>query len=271
MPRLTCAGATTLGLPSASAYETFWLGNTLSVCTIAQPMRWVNETLPPRARRRWLLMTMRLSIISLAGTVRTLVAVGMLRLASMLAARVLLTPRRGVTTSSAGAASWPSTTGMPEVCGASAGIGCGLAGAEVVRATGVDAVVGAGSRAAPASACRPRAPRRRGLRRRVRAPPQRGAGASGSIDRDRRGRRRVGDRVVALQNRPPALVDRVLVDEVPLVQLVDEPFVGAELARIRVVRCGSGDGARHGLTAHSQFSISGCDGVACRWSHPGQA
>ena len=30
-------------------------------------MRWVNETLPPRARRRWLLITMRLSIISFAG------------------------------------------------------------------------------------------------------------------------------------------------------------------------------------------------------------
>ena len=145
MPRLTWAGTTTLGLPSGSAYDTFWLGNTLSVCTIAQPMRWVNETLPPRARRRWLLMTIRLSIINLAGTVRTLVAVGMLRLASMLAARVLLTPRSGVTVSSAGAASWPSTTGTLEVCGASAGIGCGLAGADVVRAIGVDAVVGAGS------------------------------------------------------------------------------------------------------------------------------
>ena len=39
-------------------------------------MRCVNETLPPRARLRWLLMTMRLSIMSFAGIVRTLVAVG---------------------------------------------------------------------------------------------------------------------------------------------------------------------------------------------------
>ena len=39
-------------------------------------MRWVNETLPPRVRDMWLLMTMRLSIISFAGIVRTLVAVG---------------------------------------------------------------------------------------------------------------------------------------------------------------------------------------------------
>src|SRR5690348_5170298 len=46
-------------------------------------MRWVNDTLPPRARARWLLITMRLSIRSLTGTERTLVAVGTLRLAYM--------------------------------------------------------------------------------------------------------------------------------------------------------------------------------------------
>src|SRR5919107_905254 len=46
-------------------------------------MRWVKETLPPRARARWLLMTMRLSHSSLTGTDRTLVAVGTLREASM--------------------------------------------------------------------------------------------------------------------------------------------------------------------------------------------
>ncbi len=45
----------------------------------AHPMRWVNDTLPPRERRRWLLITMRLSIMSLAGMVRTLVAVGTVR------------------------------------------------------------------------------------------------------------------------------------------------------------------------------------------------
>ena len=39
-------------------------------------MRWVKETLPPRERLRWLLMTMRLSDSSLAGTARTEVAVG---------------------------------------------------------------------------------------------------------------------------------------------------------------------------------------------------
>src|SRR4051812_45177396 len=47
-------------------------------------MRWVNETLPPRPRRRWLLTTVRLSMSSFAGMARTLVAVGTARLASML-------------------------------------------------------------------------------------------------------------------------------------------------------------------------------------------
>src|SRR3954471_22911455 len=46
-------------------------------------MRCVNDTLPPRARDRWLLMTIRLSHNSLTGTERTLVAVGTVRLASM--------------------------------------------------------------------------------------------------------------------------------------------------------------------------------------------
>ncbi len=76
-------------------------------------------------------MTIRLSIISFAGTVRTLVAVGTERLASMLLARVFCMPLSGVTTS----CSADSAAGA--ACGASAGIGCGFAGALVVRATGV--------------------------------------------------------------------------------------------------------------------------------------
>src|SRR4029079_4923933 len=46
-------------------------------------MRWVNDTLPPRARARWLLMTVRLSHSSLTGTERTEVAVGTASEASM--------------------------------------------------------------------------------------------------------------------------------------------------------------------------------------------
>ena len=90
-------------------------------------------------------MTMRLSIMSFAGTVRTLVAVGTVRLASMLVASVLLMPLSAVTSSWGSAGVSPSTTGVWAVCGASAGIGCGFAGADVVRATGVAPVCGAGS------------------------------------------------------------------------------------------------------------------------------
>src|SRR6478736_4383636 len=97
---------------------------------IAHPMRCVKLTLPPRVRAMWLLITMRLSIMSLAGTVRTLVAVGTEIDSSMLAARVFGMPRRTVTwssTASAAADGW--------AFGACAGIGCGAAGRAVVRAT----------------------------------------------------------------------------------------------------------------------------------------
>src|SRR3954451_25424280 len=59
-------------------------------------MMCVNDTLPPRARARWLLITMRLSIKSLTGTDRTLVAVGTARLASMFCAVRAGAPRRTV-------------------------------------------------------------------------------------------------------------------------------------------------------------------------------
>src|SRR5580765_4572871 len=63
-------------------------------------MMWVNDTLPPRERIRWLLMTTRLSMSSLAGTARTLVAVGTSREDSMLVTTRALAPRRGGTTDS---------------------------------------------------------------------------------------------------------------------------------------------------------------------------
>src|SRR6266550_3184417 len=58
-------------------------------------MMWVKETLPPRARRRWLLITIRLSAISLAGTERTLVAVGTASDASMFVTTRAEAPRSG--------------------------------------------------------------------------------------------------------------------------------------------------------------------------------
>src|SRR3954451_24904332 len=58
-------------------------------------MTCVNDTLPPRALARWLLMTMRLSHSSLTGTLRTLVAVGTVRLRSMFCTVRAGAPRRG--------------------------------------------------------------------------------------------------------------------------------------------------------------------------------
>ena len=98
----------------------------MSALTSAQPIMWVKLTLPPRARRRWLLITIRLSIMSFAGIVRTLVAVGMESDASMFVASDLAMPRSGVTRSSVGA----------PVCAASVGASAGMAcrfGPEEVR------------------------------------------------------------------------------------------------------------------------------------------
>src|SRR3954452_12420825 len=57
-------------------------------------MMWVNDTLPPRARARWLLMTVRLSHNSLTGTDRTEVAVGTVSDASMFCTVRAGAPRR---------------------------------------------------------------------------------------------------------------------------------------------------------------------------------
>src|SRR5262252_608997 len=88
---------------------------------MAYPMRWVNETLPPRPRLRWLLMTMRLSMSSLAGTGRTLVAVGTVRLAIMFVA-VRADAPRSRRTSASGA-------GGPASADGAAGDADGAAGA----------------------------------------------------------------------------------------------------------------------------------------------
>ena len=55
----------------------------------------MNETFPPRLRAKWLLMTVRLSIMSFAGIARTLVAVGTDNDASILATTRAPTPRIG--------------------------------------------------------------------------------------------------------------------------------------------------------------------------------
>src|SRR5919112_6116915 len=81
-------------------------------------MRCVKETLPPRARARLELITTRLSISSLAGMARTLVAVGNWRLVTMLVAMAFAGPRRTETTSSSGA------VGALAFLGSCAGMGC---------------------------------------------------------------------------------------------------------------------------------------------------
>src|SRR5215212_6618568 len=58
-------------------------------------MRCVKDTFPPRERARWLLITMRLSASSLAGTARTLVAVGTVSETFMFLTTAAEAPRSG--------------------------------------------------------------------------------------------------------------------------------------------------------------------------------
>src|ERR687886_2973038 len=97
-------------------------------------MRWVKDTLPPRERARWLLMTIRLSASSFAGTARTLVAVGTVSDTFMFLTTLAAAPRSGT---------W---VGDSVGCAFGAGLGAALAGA------GAGA---AGSCSAALSAARP--------------------------------------------------------------------------------------------------------------------
>src|SRR5271165_7654709 len=86
-------------------------------------MRWVKLTLAPDVRASWLLRIWRLTSKSLAGTVRTLVAVGTLRLSTMLATMREAAPRRG----NGAASSAAGRTGGG--AGAEGATGTGAAGA----------------------------------------------------------------------------------------------------------------------------------------------
>src|SRR5919112_1006184 len=109
-------------------------------------MRWVNETFPPRERARWLLMTMRLSASSFAGTARTLVAVGTVSETFMFLTTLAAAPRSGDCV--------PAATGGAAVLAAGAFAGgafaagrvgaAGFAGASTVAAGGVTSRDGAG-------------------------------------------------------------------------------------------------------------------------------
>src|SRR6476661_5420593 len=123
-------------------------------------MRWVKLTLPPRLRCRWLLMTARLSMRSLAGTARTLVAVGTARLLSMFVTTRAAGPRSGTVSSSlvgpvgltAGASRGVGLAGSAALGSAGASVGAAgaawaaLAGAGVAgTATGAGVAGAAGA------------------------------------------------------------------------------------------------------------------------------
>ena len=72
---------------------------------MANPMRWVKLTFAPVVRASWLLRIWRFTSSRRAGTVRTLVAVGTPRLASMLATIREAAPRRMTGSSDAAAGS----------------------------------------------------------------------------------------------------------------------------------------------------------------------
>ena len=227
-------------------------------------MRCVNDTLPPRERRRWLLITMRLSIMSFAGIVRTLVAVGTVRLWSMFAARVFGRPLSGTTSSSCGAS---ATIGWGLVIGTSAGTGAVRGATEVVRAAGACPMIGDGAVTGPDAAGAGAAgagAAGAGLRARRRDRGRGGRGRCGCLGGGcggsgrARGIRRLGGRSrggrvgaplpVVLEDRPPGAVDGIRVGEVLLVHLVDEPFVGPVLARRRLLGSRPGQLARHSLS-----------------------
>ena len=208
----------------------------LRACTIAYPMRWVKETFPPRARLRWLLITMRLSNRSFTGTARTDVAVGRSSEAFMFFATAAEGPRR--VTSSGPAGRLRGVIGLGLRLGRCRGLGrggllrgrrsarCGLRRGRRGLLRGRGGSRGLLGRGACGSARGGRCGRRCGR-------GGRGGGLRG-VSRSRGGalrrlaRRRGTARLVVGEEVPPGSVYRVRVLEVLLVDLVDEPLIGTE-------------------------------------------
>ena len=203
-------------------------------------MRWVNETLPPRARARWLLMTMRLSNSSLTGTVRTLVAVGTVEADVHVLGGA---HRRAAQRGQLSARRWPRrgsgrafSLGTGRVAVFAVGLAPGLGrrlGLRLRRRLAVGLAVGLGlglglrlGRRASAAALR------RGVlgvgRFASRLPSALWLVASARPWRAVRARRCPARR--GLEELPPGPVDAVGVLLVTLVHLVHEPLVGAEVA-----------------------------------------
>src|SRR4051794_15916611 len=108
-------------------------------------MMWVNETLPPRARLRWLLMTMRLSQSNFTGMLRTEVAVGTASEMSMFLAVAAAMPRRTVSLGSS--VGWAGSVGFDS---RGSGLAVPLAGSTGLL-TGRGLATGAGADAAGAA------------------------------------------------------------------------------------------------------------------------
>src|SRR6478609_3416865 len=121
----------------------------LRACTIAYPMRCVKEIFPPRARFRWLLMTMRLSKSSFTGTARTDVAVGSSREAFMFFATAADGPRSVTYSGPAGA----SVEASAFAAAGAAFAGAALAGAAGAAFAGAAGAAGAAAAGAAGAAC----------------------------------------------------------------------------------------------------------------------
>src|SRR6476619_2176680 len=143
-PRLVCAGVTTFGLPSTTAKWRFMFGKLLTAWTIAYPSRCVTAILPPRVRLRWLLMTVRLSIINLAGMARTLVAVGTSSEAFMFLTTAAAAPRSTATSSPSPGGGPAGALGLAGSAFAAAGSAVAAGSALAAAGAGLYSGVGAG-------------------------------------------------------------------------------------------------------------------------------
>ncbi|CAM5660308.1 hypothetical protein STENM327S_05045 [Streptomyces tendae] len=211
----------------------------------------MKEIFPPRARLRWLLMTMRLSNSSFTGTARTDVAVGSSSEAFMFFATAAAGPRRVTSSGPSGAA--PASLAGAAALRLRLGGGLGRRG----RGGGLRGRSGGGGRGGLRGSGRRRLRLGRGgsLRLRGGGGRWRAAGVRGHRG-GRRLRRRSG--LVVGEEVPPGSVHGVRVLEVLLIDLVDEPLIGTERGRgvlSRVVRLvGVGRDARvtGGLWRHGE-------------------
>ena len=109
------------------------LGSFAIALTTAHAIKCVNETLPPRVRFKCSLIKVRFSINNVAGTVRTLVAVGTLKLSSMFVTTRPAGPRKisGSTTAGVSAVGAAVTIGAAGSLGETCSLTSVIAGAGI--------------------------------------------------------------------------------------------------------------------------------------------